>query len=185
MPFLTKKELVIKPLETASVLNSILERKNGQADHKKTVFLFYNPSDQHLVRPIVNILKSLRINVYVDFIDNAFLEQKPDGITGMLKERIDKADKVIFLSTPEGSEIKDSSDNFGLNGSLKNPKKVVVFPVTRMANQWEEQVCYEKYGFISKKFALFNFPDDWMIQFPGGEKTSLKHWILTPPQSPP
>ena len=178
MPFLTKKELVNKPLGTARELNEILERKNGSIDYKKTVFLFYNPSDQALVQPIVNILKSLRINLYVDFVDNDQLENKVTGLAGILKERIDKADKIIFLSTPEGKEILVSSNDFGLNGSLKNTEKVVVFPITKMAQMWEEKNSYERYGFINKKFTLFNFPDDWMIQFPGGEKMSLKSWIL-------
>ena len=178
MPFLTTKDIILRPFRDARDLNERFKRSNGLNNIVKKVFLFYHPDDKEFIQPIVNILKSLRVNVFVDYLDDSMLENVTNTTTGLLKAGIDASDKVIMITTNGSKEMAAISYEFGLNGSLKNPGKVVIFPVTAASQEWESKERYLDYGFVNKKFDFFNYPEDWLVHLPSGSQISLRNWIL-------
>lgn len=180
MPFLTPCEIVPRPFERPEVLHTLLQRKNGAMPLTRKIFLYYGIRDIERVQPVVNILKSLRINLFVDYPDPALLTERISFNDERFTEPVEAADKLIFLNTPESGPDPGHSHNWS-DRLIFNTNRSAIFPLTLDPKHWENGSRYSDCAFISKKFSYINFPGDWQVEFPGGDALSLKEWILLMP----
>lgn len=178
MPFLTLNELLLKPFEEAPLANEHLRRTVDDSHGERRVFLFYRVKDKDRVSSVVNIIKSLRLNVYVDYIEAPVLENAEPGALQVIRHRLYQADKAILLATPQLMPLHGFPLDFGLNGKFQYTRKVAVFPVTEHPQRWEDKDKYRIYGYIQKKYSLFNFPDDWQVVYPEGDRILVKDWLM-------
>ena len=178
MPFLTLKELLLKPFEEAPQVNEHLRRTVDGSKGEKRIFLFYKVEDKNKITSIVNIIKSLRLNVYIDYVEAPVLENDDPNALQVIRHRLYQADKAVLMATPQLINGNGFPLDFGLNGKFQYTRKVAVFPVTEQPQKWEDKDKYRIYGYIQKKYSLFNFPDDWQVIFPEGDRMLLKEWIL-------
>ncbi len=179
MPFLTLKELGLKPLQPASQVNSELKRNLGNTSVERRIFLFFKTQDQERVSSMVNLLKSLRINLFIDYLEFPVLEGTTRNALDVIRERLLLCDKAILMATPQTWQATGFPTDTGWNGSNEASSKLAVFPITEQPLYWAEKEEYRVYGYIRKKFSLFNFPKDWQVVFPEGGKISLKDWLLS------
>lgn len=180
MPFLTTREIVPRPFKRPEILHALLERKNGSMPETKKIYLYYEYRDIELVQPVVNILKSLRINIFVDFPEPALFHQSNSPDYEKILEPVRAADKLIFLNTPDASVANGNTPNWS-DRFIFNTQQSAIFPLTLDPMHWESGSQYSDCAFISKKFSHINFPGDWQVEFPGGKALSLKEWILNLP----
>ena len=126
---------------------------------------------------MVNILKSLRLNLYIDYVEAGILENPQHDTLQIIKNSLYQANKAILLATPRYLIPNGYPPEYGLNGKFQFTRKVALFPVTDQPSLWEDKDIYRSYGYIQKKYSLFNFPDDWHVIFPEGDRMLLKEWL--------
>lgn len=178
MPFLTIKELILKPFEEAVAVNRLLRRSVDPGQQEKRIFLFYRAEDKDRVISLVNIIKSLRVNVFIDYVEVAVLENEDEDALQTIRERLYLCSKAILMATPRSLPVHGFPLDFGLNGKFQFTRNVLVFPLTTHPGHWDERDIYIAYGYIQKKYSMFNFPDDWQVVFPEGDRISFKEWLL-------
>jgi hypothetical protein len=178
MPFLTTREIVPRPFQRPEILHSLLERKNGSMPRQKKLFLYYDNSDIELIQAVVNVLKSLRINIYVDFPDPVIQNLHQNRDAEKISNLIETADKLIYLATPHGNPMEQSEIPAWFSRYMFDTSRSVIFPLTLKPDLWEKESAFSNCAFINKKFSYINFPDDWQVEFPLGKSMSLKDWIL-------
>lgn len=147
---------------------------------QKKLFLYYDNSDFELIQAVVNVLKSLRINIYVDFPDPLVHNRHQNRDAERISNLIETADKLIYLATPNGNPMEQSEIPALLSGYIYETSRSVIFPLTLKPDQWDKKSAFSNCAFINKKFSYINFPDDWQVDFPLGKSMSLKDWILAP-----
>ncbi len=96
----------------------------------------------------------------------------------LIRDRLYKADKAILLATPLSEMNPAIPLDYGLNGTFQHTSKVAVFPVTQDPQRWKDKCYFESYGFIQKKYSCFNYPDDWQVVFPEGDRIPLREWLV-------
>jgi len=180
MPFLTTSEIAPRPFQSPVILHSLLQRKNGSMPQQRHIFLWYKNGTDELVQPVVNILKSLRINIYVDFEDHNNINGHPDNGAENILNQLAKADKLIFLVTPEADLKELTVVPAWFSRLITDTSRAAIFPLTNSPERWEKRNEFYNCAYINKKFSYINFPDDWQVQFPLGKAISLKDWILNP-----
>ncbi|HRY31758.1 MAG TPA: hypothetical protein P5531_02195 [Bacteroidales bacterium] len=178
MPFLTLQELAARPYEEASRANRMLSRTTDRELAERRLFLFYRLTDKERVVSMVSLIKSLRINVYLDYLEAPVLEGRVQEVLQAVKTRLYQSQKAILMATPHPVRLSGLPLDYGLNGRFQFTGNVAVFPVTEHPQRWDEKDMYRIYGYIQKKYSLFNYPDDWQVVTPEKDKISLKDWIL-------
>ncbi|MHC1708728.1 MAG: hypothetical protein AB9842_14565 [Bacteroidales bacterium] len=178
MPFLTLNELILRPFEEAVTVNDELRRTVNHGLQEKRIFLFYQVSDKEKLKSVVNIFKSLRLNIFIDYVEAGILEDKDPEALQVIKQRLYKASKAVLLDTHDLLTLNQYPVEYGLNGKFENTRKVILFPITEHPLKWEGKDKFRQYGYIQKKYSLFNFPDDWQVVFPEGDRILLKEWLM-------
>ena len=118
---------------------SINESLSPSNKFDKQIFLSYRRKDSNYVKPIVEILKKLGANVYIDYLDDN-LPEKPDSETAsILRSRIQKSDKFILMATPNSSDSKWIPWELGLGDGFIDFKNIAILPITNYRSSWSEQ----------------------------------------------
>jgi len=179
MPFLTTREIAPRPFQSSEILHSLLDRKNGSMPKQKQLYLYYDSGDTNLIQAVVNILKSLRINIYVNFSNPVEQQAHQTSDAQNIFNLPANTDKLIFLTTPNGTPRELSALPAWFTRQMYDTSRTVIFPLTTSPERWDKAKEFSNCAFISKKFSYINFPDDWQVEFPTGKSLSLKDWILT------
>ncbi|MCX6270136.1 MAG: hypothetical protein NTU44_02765 [Bacteroidetes bacterium] len=179
MPFLTLKELVVRPFQEAPAANHNLRRSHDRNSEERRVFLFYKAGDKDRILSMVNIIKSLRLNIFIDYIESGVLESSGPEVIAKIRTRLYQSEKAILLATPQPIDLNGIPLDFGLNGKFQFTRKVAIFPITENPDRWNERDMFRIYGYVQKKYSFFNFPDDWIVVFPEGDRMTLKEWLTS------
>lgn len=175
MSYLTFNQLEDRDFSKAEPLNESL------SFHKwshKTVFISYRRKDKKYVVPIVNFLRRIGANVYIDYLDDS-LPNPPDNSTAaILRKRIRSSDKFILMATPNSKESKWMPWELGLGDGFDGYENAVILPLVDRKNYWDEREYYRVYGHINKTEDKFPSQlNHWQITYPTGRKVDLKKWI--------
>lgn len=174
MGFLTFSNLSNQTFQKAEVIN---ETRGFSLSASKVVFLSYRRKDKEYVKPIVDLLHSLRVNVYIDYLDEQ-LPDKPSSTTAaLLRERIKKSDKFIMLSTPNSKDSKWIPWELGLGDGFDGYKNAIILPVTNNTLIWAEQEYFEIYGYVKEANSTDGSKKDWAIFYPDLKPIWLSDWL--------
>lgn len=77
MSYLTFNDLSYQSFDKASSVNEL-----SRSSTEKQVFLSYRRKDKNYVKPVVNILKRLGVNIYIDYN----LLDKPNEVTAAISK---------------------------------------------------------------------------------------------------
>ncbi len=147
--------------------------------HITSIFLSHSHVDADIIFPIVVFLHGYGIDVYVDWMDKT-LDEVPNAETACkLKQKIKENSKFIFLATNDSLSSKWCNWEIGYGDSFKYIDNIAIFPLLRYNEMWKGQEYLEIYPIIKLKYDNGNLKglDDFYIEYPTGEKISLKDWI--------
>lgn len=104
-------------------------RLYGPSLHRTSVFLSHSHLDAKLIKPVVVFLRTMKVDVYVDWMDET-MSQKTSGETARrLKDKIKQNDKFIFLATDNSLTSKWCNWEVGYGDAQKYIEKIAIFPL--------------------------------------------------------
>ncbi|SMG31598.1 toll/interleukin-1 receptor domain-containing protein [Arenibacter troitsensis] len=156
---------------------SVNESLRSDEKIEKQVFLSYRRKDSQFVRPIVNILKSLGVKIYIDYLDDTLPDKPSSETAAILRSRIKASDKFILMATPNSSESKWIPWELGLGDGFIDYQHVAILPITNKGSYWAEQEYYSIYGYIKKANSKDGSKYDYAIFYPDGNAEWLVTWL--------
>lgn len=163
MGYLTFSKLSNQTFQKAEVIN---EARGFSVSANKVVFLSYRRKDKEYVKPIVDLLHDLRVNVYIDYLDEKLPDTPSSTTAELLRNRIKKSDKFIMVSTPNSKDSKWIPWELGLGDGFNGYENVIVLPVTNNMDIWREQEYFEIYGYVKEVNSRDGNKKDWAIFYP-------------------
>lgn len=176
MAYITLDDLQEKTTRLTKA-SSVNESLSSSTKFDKQIFLSYRRKDSNYVTPIVDILKSIGANVYIDYMDDSLPEKPNTETAAILRSRIQKSEKFILMATPNSSDSKWIPWELGLGDGFVNYENVAILPITQYSNDWKEQEYYSIYGYIKKVNSTNNLRNDYAIFYPNKKPEWLIDWI--------
>lgn len=174
MGYLTFNRLSSQTFQKAESIN---ETRGFSLSANQIVFLSYRRKDKEYVKPIVDLLHSLRVNVYIDYLDQQ-LPDTPDSKTAaLLRERIQQSDKFILVATPNSKDSKWIPWELGLGDGFDGYENTIILPVTNNVYSWDEQEYFGIYGYVKEVDSTNKLRTDWAIFYPDREPIWLNDWL--------
>lgn len=163
-------------LERAFSLNESLGSVSAT---DKRVFLSYRRRDVAYVKPIVKLLKSLGIAIYIDYLDDK-LPNPPDYTTAaVLRSSLIKCQKFILLATPNSKDSNWMPWELGLGDGHTGYENTIIFPLLDNEIYWTEREFYKIYGYIKEGERKDKSKKDWAVFYPDREPIWLSGWLNT------
>lgn len=173
MSYLTLNSLTRNTFSKSISLNE--NRESSSFD--KQVFLSYRRKDKNYVKPIVDLLKSLGVNVYIDYLDDSLPDKPSDETAIILRNKIKKSDKFILMATPNSKESNWIPWELGLGDGFINYENVAILPITTYSDYWGEREYFSIYGYIKKAESRDKSKFDWAIFYPDRDPIWLSNWL--------
>lgn len=174
MGYLTFSKLTNQTFQKAEFIN---ESRGINLSASKVVFLSYRRKDKEYVKPIVDLLHSLRVNVYIDYLDEQLPDTPNSKTAALLRERIKKSDKFIMVSTPNSKDSKWIPWELGLGDGFDGYENAIILPVTNNTLIWTEQEYFEIYGYVKEANSTDGSKKDWAIFYPDLKPIWLSDWL--------
>jgi hypothetical protein len=174
MGYLTFNKLSNQTFQKAEVIN---ESRGFSLSASKVVFLSYRRKDKEYVKPIVDLLHSLKVKVYVDYLDEHMPDTPSSKTASLLRERIKKSDKFIMVSTPNSKDSKWIPWELGLGDGFDGYENAIILPVTNNTLIWAEQEYFEIYGYVKEADSTDKSKTDWAIFYPDRKPIWLSDWL--------
>ena len=148
-------------------------RNEKPENFKYSIFLSHSHHDEYLVKKIVLLLKTLGVEVYVDWLDDTMPSSTCDKTASRIKQKIKQNHKFIFLATNNSIESKWCNWEIGFGDANKyNDDDIAIFPV-KDDNEWKGNEYLQLYPSIKKK----QFSNELYIEYPNGENILLTDWM--------
>ena len=170
MSFLTRSELLgysaRSTQQNFSAIRESQSRKEAplkQAGRISSLFLSHSHQDKDLVVPAVAFLKSLGVDVYVDWLDGEMPPKVSGETAKKLKSKIKEHDKFIVLVTENSKDSHWVPWELGVADGEKGIAKIATFPIR---NDTRDFVGNEYFSIYPRVEA---YKDDWIV------------WIADPP----
>lgn len=178
MSYLTFNDLTRSSTRYFSKAENLNESISGTSQqYEMRIFLSYRRKDKYYVAPIVEFLKNQGVNIYIDYLDESLPDTPCPETAGILRDRINKSDKLILFATPNSKESKWIPWELGLGDGFLKYQNVAILPVTNNSNNWDEQEYYGIYGYIKEGVSKNKSKSDWAIFFPNGAAFWLEQWL--------
>uniref|UniRef100_UPI0040470F0F toll/interleukin-1 receptor domain-containing protein n=1 Tax=Mariniflexile sp. TaxID=1979402 RepID=UPI0040470F0F len=156
-------------------MSSKLAKK--RSEFESSVFISHSHKNSDLVGYLVGILNKLKIQVYVDWMDDE-LSYPPSGKTAIkIKEMIKGNKKFILLATNEGIESKWCNWELGIGDVHKYISNIVLLPVADNTGNWNGNEYLQIYPYVDKKYKSLEWDDEYNVIFPDGKKIGLIEWL--------
>jgi hypothetical protein len=170
--------LTLNSLTKNTFSKSISLNKNSESSSfDKQVFLSYRRKDKNYVKPIVDLLKSLGVKVYIDYLDDSLPDKPSDETVVILRNKIKKSDKFILMATPNSKESNWIPWELGLGDGFLNYKNVAILPITTYSDYWGEREYFSIYGYIKKAKSRDKSKLDWAVFYPDRTPIWLSNWL--------
>ena len=138
-----------------------------------SIFLSHSHHDASLVKKIALLLKTLGVEVYVDWLDETMPSSTCDKTASKIKQKIKQNHKFIFLATNNSIESKWCNWEIGFCDANKyNDDDIAIFPV-KDNNEWKGNEYLQLYPSIKKK----EFSNELYIEYPDGKIILLTEWM--------
>lgn len=160
--------------------NSIIEnrivneaRQYGPSSHRTSVFLSHSHLDARIIKPVVVFLRSMGVDVYVDWMDQTMSQTTNGETVQKLKDKIKQNDKFLFLATDNSLISKWCNWEVGYGDAQKYIDKIAIFPLLESNGRWNGQEYLQIYPCVKKS----DYWDDFYVVYPDGKSISLVDWL--------
>jgi len=183
--FITKSQLKSYVERKEGTLNktfAILEAKLSKAvktrnQFESSVFISHSHKNSDLVEYLVALLTKLKIEVYVDWMDDE-LTYPPSSKTAVkIKNMIDVNKKFILLATNEGIESKWCNWELGIGDVHKYIDHIALLPVADNSGNWIGNEYLRLYPYVDKKYKSLEWDNDYTVIYPDGKKIDFVQWL--------
>lgn len=186
MAIITKQEL--KSFSTnlnyttrSTYLSKTFSLNEAKSRALKTIFLSHSHSDADVIEPAVVLLKSIGVNVYIDWKDGSMPTITNAVTAAKLKENIKKHDRFILLASPAAIKSNWVNWELGYGDAQKYIENIAIFPTEDYNGQWKDAEYLLIYPRLDKvrEYNIYSqrMEDVYYIVNPDGSKVSLKTWL--------
>lgn len=159
-----------------SVLNeSINARERGANFDDVTVFLSHNHNDKNILENVIGELKTLGVNVYVDWNDKSMPFVTSGETAKRIKDKIKNSRKFILLATEAAIASKWCNWEFGYGDACRFPNDIAIIPIKESRDKTFSGSEYlQIYPIITNEYqySIGNYYVEYL-----GSKITLKDWL--------
>lgn len=183
--FITKSQLIETVEKNKNTLNksfALVEARlskivKNRNEFESSVFISHSHKNADLVEYLVAVLTNLKVEVYVDWMDED-LSYPPSSKTAVkIKQMIDANKKFILLATNEGIESKWCNWELGLGDVHKYINHIALLPVADNSGEWFGNEYLRIYPYIDKRFKSLEWDDEYRVVYPDGKKLDFIQWL--------
>ena len=157
-------------------LSKVLKSRN---EFESSVFISHSHKNSDLVEYLVALLTKLKVEVYVDWMDDD-LSYPPTRKTALkIKNMIDLNKKFILLATNEGIESKWCNWELGIGDVHKYIDHIALMPIADNSGNWSGSEYLGLYPYIDKKYKSLDWDDEYQVIYPNGGKLDFKEWLIS------
>lgn len=159
--YLTKAELSRFELRPSEVqLEKTRASRYASSPTKVTVFLSHSHKDAGLVKRAAAFLKSLGVEIYVDWLDGDMPSTTSPETAKKLKKKISEHKKFILLATENSRESKWVPWELGFADTKKGMKNIAILPVAESETTYKGTEFVGIYPLIRKSFS----DGEWIVR---------------------
>lgn len=152
-----------------------LSRKRSSISTDVTIFLSHKHDERKELEDAVALLKSLKVNVYVDWLDEGMPKTTSGATAKRLKDKIKSCKKFILLATEKAINSKWCNWELGLGDAHKYIQHIALLVIKEDNSNYSGSEYLDIYPIIGRKYA---FSDEYyIVQFPDGRVMELIDWL--------
>lgn len=159
-----------------SILNeSFNARERNAYLGEVTVFLSHNHRDKDVLENVIGELKSLGVNVYVDWNDENMPYVTSGETARRIKEKIRNSKKFIFIATEAAIVSKWCNWELGYGDAYKYRDHIAIMPIRESSDKnFSGSEYLQIYPVITNecRYMIGNYYVEYQ-----GSKISLKEWL--------
>lgn len=159
-----------------SIINEAKSAKLSDSRYDQvTVFLSHKHDETKELGQIVKLLKTIGVNVYVDWLDEG-MPRYTSGITAVkIKEKITKCQKFILVATEAAISSKWCNWELGLGDAKKYPQNIAIIPISDNRNTaWSGNEYLHIYPIITSEYEYAK--GQFYVEFQN-TKVTLADWL--------
>lgn len=155
-------------------LSKILKKR---PEFESSVFISHSHKNEDLVEYLVALLTKLKIEVYVDWMDDE-LSYPPSSKTAIkIRDMINANRKFILLATNEGIASKWCNWELGIGDVYKYIDHIALLPVADNSGSWIGNEYLRLYPYIDKKYKSLELNNEYTVIYPDGKKIDFMQWL--------
>lgn len=162
--------------------NKKINLSEAKSKSIRTVFLSHSHSDKDTIEPTVTFLKSIGVNVYVDWKDSSMPAITNAETANKIKENIKNHDRFVLLASPDAIKSNWVNWELGYGDAHKYINNIAIFPVQDYDGQWKDAEYLRIYPRVEKireyNSILQYYVDRFYVVNPDGSKVSLQTWLI-------
>lgn len=175
MEIITKNNLYNYSRESRSFsLNESINevRNKSKISTDVTIFLSHKHSEKKELESVIQLLKSLRVNIYVDWMDEG-MPKTTSGITATrIKQKIRSSNKFILLATEDAISSKWCNWELGIGDVHKFKDDIAIFPIKNNYSNYSGSEYLEIYPSIELENGIY------YVVNPDRTKNRLISWLI-------
>lgn len=149
-------------------------QKTASLSSAKKIFLSHSHHDKELAKGLKNYLSSLRIDLYIDWLDSSMPPNTNKETADNIKRKIGRSDHVLVLATNNAVKSRWVPWEIGVADIKKSPSGVSILPVVDSSGKFEGNEYLQLYNRVV-------VADDGSIAVFEPNKTSggviIKSWL--------
>jgi hypothetical protein len=164
------------PIRSASGFDTPV-RSNNKSPLSKTIFISHWHADKHSIAKAIPILKSLGIDIWVDWNDESMPPHTNILTAQILKGQIRENKFFILLATNTAIKSQWCNWELGIGDILKTVNdKIALLPLANTNGEWLGNEYLRLYP-CTKAANNTTYSNDFHLVYPDGLTMTLKQWI--------
>lgn len=185
-----------KELKQYTGLVNLNESQRGirffsESEARVKVFLSHKHQDKDELFAVKKLLEECGAEPYVDWLDRTMPEETNSETASLIKEKIEKCEKFIFIATIDSLKAPWCNWEIGYGDAKKLEKQsIAIFPLKEDDGTWKKNEYLRMYPTIeyengfSKYKGGATIPNGFYVEWPEDEDNcrplkSLKDWLLS------
>ena len=159
-------------IQKSIILND--SRSYSRSSYKTSIFLSHSHLDKDYITDTIVFLRNMRVNVYIDWMDDNMPKETSGKTADILKQKIKENDKFIFLATNNSISSKWCNWEIGFGDAHKYIDKIALLPLADNYTEWKGNEYLQIYPHIVES----DYTNDYYkVIFPNGKEMSLYEWL--------
>jgi hypothetical protein len=165
----------------SAYLSKIISLHEAKSKAVKTIFLSHSHSDKDVIEPVVVLLKSIGVNVYIDWKDSSMPVITNADTANKLKNNIKQHDRFVLLASPAAIKSNWVNWELGYGDAHKYISNIAIFPTEDYTGQWTDAEYLRIYPRIEslREYSAVTrqYEDVYCVINPDTTKVNLKTWL--------
>ena len=175
---ITKAHLQLQRRDSLNFRSVLLENQSnrllGNNRNKVTVFLSHKHDETDILNDVIALLKSLGVDVYIDWMDSS-MPKTTSGVTASkLKEKIASCRKFIFLGTEGAIASKWCNWELGIGDAKKYPASIALMPIANNTGNSTGSEYLQIYPVIKTEY--YTTKGHYFVEWEN-TKMALSEWL--------